>query len=103
MTQRENSASQSGPEIGHCVSKICQLVAEGRDDRRSILQLGYNLGRLSELTGLGRGPFWDAWKEAVASGDRVELDTLAQDLLKSFGGHLPDAGEPPVAPESSPP
>ena len=37
------------PRMEHCIAKIVELVAQGRDDRRSILQLGYNLGRLSEL------------------------------------------------------
>jgi hypothetical protein len=102
MTERANPASQSGPEIGHCVSKIRQIVAEGREDRRAILQLGYNLGRLSELTGLGREPFWDAWKDAVASGDRTRLEDLARDLHQVMGGCLPDEGEPPATPESPP-
>ncbi|MEO6808160.1 MAG: hypothetical protein ABI353_03490, partial [Isosphaeraceae bacterium] len=66
--------------MNHCVAKILELVARGVDDRRALLQLGYNLGRLSELTGLGREPFWDRWKEAVACWDRAELDALARQL-----------------------
>ena len=66
--------------IRHCVSKIREIVEQGQDDRRSILQLGYNLGRLSELTGLGRGPFWDTWKEAVTSWDLQQLKNLARNL-----------------------
>lgn len=61
----------------HCLSTIARIVGEGRDDRRAVLQLGYNLGRLSELTGLGREPFWDAWKVAVESWDLEALRTLA--------------------------
>jgi hypothetical protein len=68
------------PDLRHCIDKIRQIVADGRDDRRSIMQLGYNLGRLSELTGLGREPFWDAWKDAVAAWDRPQLEALARDL-----------------------
>ena len=65
----------------HCVDKILAIVAQKHDDRCSILQLGYNLGRLSELTGLGREPFWDRWKQAVSDWDGEQLDRLAQDLL----------------------
>ena len=66
--------------MDHCVAKIREIVARGEGDRRSVLQLGYNLGRLSELTGLGREPFWDRWKEAVAAWDVAELESLACDL-----------------------
>jgi hypothetical protein len=67
-------------DITHCVTKIAEIVHEDRNDRRSILQLGYNLGRLSELTGGGREPFWDRWKDAVATWDRPRLLGLAQEL-----------------------
>ena len=66
--------------MNHCIAKIISIIAGGRDDRRSILQLGYNLGRLSELTGLGREPFWDEWKDAVADWDVTKLQALAQKL-----------------------
>lgn len=64
----------------HQVETIQRLIAENRSDRRSILQLGYNLGRLSELTRLGREPFWDRWKDAVEAWDRDQLDILAHEL-----------------------
>ena len=64
----------------HCVDTILAIIAAARSDRRSVLQLGYNLGRLSEITGLGREPFWDRWKEAVADWDRPELEALAREL-----------------------
>jgi hypothetical protein len=73
--------AQPCPEIQHCIDKIRQIVADGRDNRRAILQIGYNLGRLSELTGRGREPYWDAWKDAVASWDLARLKELARDLL----------------------
>ena len=67
--------------IDHCVAKIIVLVDQPEPDRRTLLQLGYNLGRLSEMTGLGRKPFWDRWKEAVEVWDRPRLKILAQELL----------------------
>jgi hypothetical protein len=66
----------------HCIAKIASIIASGRDDRRSVLQLGYNLGRLSELTGLGREPFWDRWKDAVDTWDVPKLQILVQELHK---------------------
>lgn len=69
----------------HCVERIVRIVAENRNDRRSVLQLGYNLGRLSELTGLGREPFWDSWKVAVAEWDEVQLHRLAEELGHRWG------------------
>ncbi len=64
----------------HCIAKITELVTQADLDPRSVLQLGDNLGRLSEFTGLGREPFWDRWKRAVAAGDRARLQDLAQEL-----------------------
>jgi hypothetical protein len=72
--------------MNHCVESIIRIVAKDQGDRRSILQLGYNLGRLSELTGLGREPFWDRWKDAVAEWNRQELESLARELQDQFGG-----------------
>ncbi|WP_254053884.1 hypothetical protein [Singulisphaera sp. GP187] len=62
------------------MAKIVEIVARNQSDRRSVLQLGYNLGRLSELTGRGREPFWDRWKDAVAEWDEQKLAVLAQEL-----------------------
>ena len=70
--------------MDHCVSKILEIVSRGTPDRRSVLQLGYNLGRLSELTGLGREPFWDAWKDAVDAWDLPALEVLASSLHASL-------------------
>ena len=69
----------------HCVGTIVRIITEDQCDRRAILQLGYNLGRLSELTGLGREPFWDRWKEAVSEWDRPKLASLARELHDSIG------------------
>jgi hypothetical protein len=68
------------PAIAHCVEKIGELVRSEAPGRRELLQLGYNLGRLSELTGLGREPFWDRWKAAVADWDRPRLAALAREM-----------------------
>jgi hypothetical protein len=64
----------------HCVAKIREIANRPVGDYASIFQLGYNLGRLSELTGLGRGPFWDAWHKAVVAWDCAALQQLARDL-----------------------
>jgi hypothetical protein len=66
--------------MDHCVAKIGEIIAQKQGDRRSILQLGYNLGRLSELSGLGREPFWDRWKEPVADWNLDVLESLVQEL-----------------------
>src|SRR4051812_31263266 len=78
--------------VGHCVAKLAEIVGRGEDDRRSLFQIGYNLGRLSELTGLGREAFWDAWKGAVTLWDRAELVRLCREL-QARGGASP----PPIA------
>ena len=75
----------------HCVAKIVEIVTRGEDDRRSLFQLGYNLGRLSELTTLGRGPFWDRWKAAVSSWDLPALHLLTSELT-SDAENWPKAG-----------
>ncbi|HEY2159238.1 MAG TPA: hypothetical protein VGH33_26660 [Isosphaeraceae bacterium] len=103
MSEPGNSTAQAGPDVAHCVARIGQIVAGDRQDRRAILQLGYNLGRLSELTRLGRGPFWDAWKDAVADWDRVRLSALARDLHVQIGGRLSEAGGSPFEAEPTPP
>ncbi len=68
--------------VSHCVTKIAAIVAQEQGDRRSILQLGYNLGRLSELTGLGREAFWDRWKTPVAEWNLAELAYLVRELQR---------------------
>jgi hypothetical protein len=66
----------------HCIANIREIIAQKKGDRRSILKLGYNLGRLSELSGLGREPFWDRWKTPVELWDLEELERLVQELPK---------------------
>jgi hypothetical protein len=64
----------------HPVETIARLAGLEEPSRRDLMQLGYNLGRLSERTGLGREPFWDRWKEAVAAWDRAALEGLVAGL-----------------------
>lgn len=66
--------------MDHCIAKISEIVAYAEPDRRQILQLGYNLGRLSEITGLGREAFWDRWKAPVEAWDLAKLRALAREL-----------------------
>jgi len=88
--------------MDHCVAKIVAIVAGSEGDRRAVFQLGYNLGRLSEITGLGREPFWDRWKEAVAAWDRPALEILARDLqdMSLHPSPPPHAVRPADAPGS---
>jgi hypothetical protein len=84
--------------IAHCVAKVVELASLESPDRRALLQLGYNLGRLSELTGAGRGPFWDAWKTPVSHWDRATLQTLAHRLQANpnpLSSNDPDISTPP--------
>ncbi len=66
----------------HCVAKIAEIVSRGVGDRRSTFQIGYNLGRLSELTGRGREPFWDRWKDAIDAWDQSVLERLSEELRR---------------------
>jgi hypothetical protein len=86
--------------IEHCVSTITRLVEENRSDPRALLQIGYNLGRLSELTGLGREPFWDRWKEPVSRWDQPYLMELARELHAFLEATPPTTKplDPPGAP-----
>lgn len=72
-------------DITHCTETIRKIVSQVQDDRRAILQLGYNLGRLSELTGRGREPFWDRWKAPVAAWDLEKMKELAEELPATSG------------------
>lgn len=71
--------------LAHCIEKIGELVRAGADDRRALLQIGYNLGRLSELTGRGRA-LWDDWKGPVAAWDLPALRRLHEGLMPLLHG-----------------
>jgi hypothetical protein len=77
--------------MDHCLAKIAEIIARKAGDRRSVFQLGYNLGRLSELTSGGREVFWDPWKEAVSTWNQEELERLARELprLERLARELP--------------
>lgn len=77
----------SASHIAHCASQIAELAGRGEPTRRDVLQLGYNLGRLAELTGAGREPYWDRWKEAVERWDRPELERLVHRLRTDLTTH----------------
>jgi hypothetical protein len=83
--------------IDHCIATIERIVAEDRGDLRAVFQLGYNLGRLSELTGLGREPFWDRWKDAVLTWDRDRIAVLASDLRSRYLADGAATSNEPVA------
>jgi hypothetical protein len=71
----------------HCIDKIAAIVAQGQGDRRSVFQLGYNLGRLSELASGGRKVFWDPWKNPVSDWNQEELERLVRELRQMFEGN----------------
>lgn len=76
--------------IAHCLAAIRRISAIEDPSRRELFQLGYNLGRLSELASLGRGPCWDEWKEAVAHWDRAGLAARADRLDRTWNSQ-PDS------------
>jgi hypothetical protein len=69
--------------LAHCSAKVAEITqgpladpAAWPADRRWWLQLGFNLGRFSELSGEGR-KVWDDWKAAVEAGDTRRMEELA--------------------------
>lgn len=82
----------------HCIARIAAIVERGEPSPKALFQLGYNLGRLSELTGLGRERFWDRWKDAVIDWDRPSLEALARELLAEFSAADGLPGEGRVGP-----
>ncbi len=70
--------SSRSDSIKHCTSKIRTLVDQGIPDPKAILQLGFNLGRLSELSEGGRTRYWDPWKAAVINQDQEALKNLVR-------------------------
>jgi hypothetical protein len=68
----------------HCLEKIETAVNVGAGLPNSVFQLGYSLGRLSELSGLGREQCWDRWKQAISPWDALALGRLARELRESL-------------------
>lgn len=81
----------SQADLDHCVGKIVELAGRAAPTRRDLMQLGYNLGRLAELTGAGREPFWDRWKDPVEQWDTAALHALARRLQEDMAGRSTDA------------
>jgi len=90
-------------DVHHCLSKIDAIVRQDAGSRRSCFQLGYNLGRLAELAGLGRDEAWDRWKEPVSSWDQPTLIELVEELGRSVSTKLSEpataAGPPAEGPD----
>lgn len=70
--------------IEHCLTKIEELIARPEADPLTCLQLGYNLGRLSELSSGGRSDFWDPWKQPVASWNQQAMSRLLDNLKTRY-------------------
>ena len=66
-------------ELPHCYQKVAELAAQGQTGTlapRDLMQMGYNLGRVSEITGEGR-EIWDTTKGWVQDGDWEALSDWA--------------------------
>lgn len=73
--------------LAHCSGKVAEILQgpladadQWPADRRWWLQLGFNLGRYSELSEEGR-KVWDDWKAAIEAADFAAIDKLVQ-LMK---------------------
>lgn len=75
-------------ELEHCYRKVAELAAQGQTGTlapRDLMQVGYNLGRVSEITGEGRS-VWDATKGMVAEGNWGALRDWADARLSDLKG-----------------
>jgi hypothetical protein len=84
MTDPNESKTAEG--LNHTLEKLAMILngplsntETWPDDRRWWLQLGFNLGRFSEITNEGRR-VWDDWKSAIETRDLL----LAKQLLNSM-------------------
>ena len=82
----------------HCSGKVAEItrgpLADADAwpaDRRWWLQLGFNLGRYSELSEEGR-KVWDDWKAAIESADTRRIEELAHLMhLKAVEANRPES------------
>ncbi len=82
--------------ILHCLEKLHELTHEAEVTLAPVklFQLGYNLGRLSELTSLGRAACWDPWKPAIENDDREALRKLVRTLAARLGYQASQSSAP---------
>lgn len=80
------SKDELAGHYAHISEKVTEILggplADSSDwpaDRRWWLQLGFNLGRFSELSGEGK-PVWDAWRAAIETCDEAKLAELSEAL-----------------------
>lgn len=81
-----HSKEELASHFAHVAEKVSEILKGPLDDyenwpedRRWWLQLGFNLGRYSELSGEGK-PVWDTWLAAIETGDREKLADLTAAL-----------------------
>ena len=77
-------------QIAHALEQIkdnadalTKLGPSSSRARHCLFQLSYNVGRLSELTGLGR-KFYDVVKPHVTSGNWAFVVVAVQELMEDF-------------------
>lgn len=81
-----NSDEDLSKHFAHVAEKVTEILGgpladleNWPEDRRWWLQLGFNLGRFSELSGEGK-PVWDAWRAAIENPDEMQLKALTEKL-----------------------
>lgn len=86
----EKQSKEEG--LKHSVTKLAEILSgplsaseQWPQDRRWWLQLGYNLGRYSELSEEGR-KVWDDWKVAIESKDNVLIKKLLTTMKQDSDG-----------------
>ena len=57
----------------HCLNKLIELTSKTKISDRDLFQIGYNIGRLSELTNEGREKWWDIYNIFIENGEWKKL------------------------------